>query len=115
MMTTLLTQLKVILISLAALGASVTPTITSTLDSFNPNQPNVGVSSSTSRNWSGYTATNGTFTSVAGSWTIPSPTGTGHTTVDATWVGIGGVSGTDLIQAGTQDVLLQAIECGRRR
>ncbi len=55
----------------------------------------------TSRNWSGYVATGGTFTGVRGTWTVPtvSTTGTG---TDATWVGIGGTTTTDLIQAGTQ-------------
>jgi hypothetical protein len=54
-----------------------------------------------SSNWSGYVATGGTFTSVSGSWIVPhvSPTTAG---ADATWVGIGGLSSRDLIQAGTQ-------------
>jgi hypothetical protein len=56
--------------------------------------------SDTSSNWSGYVANGGTYTSVTGTWTVPT---VGTTTgADATWVGIGGVSGTDLIQAGTQ-------------
>jgi hypothetical protein len=55
----------------------------------------------TSSNWSGYVANGGTYTSVTGTWVVPqvSPTTTG---ADATWVGIGGVTGADLIQAGTQ-------------
>lgn len=59
---------------------------------------------SQSRNWAGYAATGGTFTSVSGSWTVPnvSPRTTG---MDATWVGIGGVTSRDLIQAGTQAVV----------
>jgi len=56
---------------------------------------------STSSNWSGYIATGGTYTSVTGTWTVPSVTATASG-ADATWVGIGGVGGTDLIQAGTQ-------------
>jgi len=56
---------------------------------------------STSRNWSGYVATGGTFTAVRGTWTVPTVSATG-TSVDATWVGIGGATTTDLIQAGTQ-------------
>jgi hypothetical protein len=57
--------------------------------------------SSLSSNWSGYAATGGTFTSVTGSWIVPTvaPTSAG---ADATWVGIGGLSSRDLIQAGTQ-------------
>ncbi len=59
--------------------------------------PNTGVS----RNWAGYVATGGSFTSVSATWTIaqPSPTTAG---IDATWVGIGGYGSNDLVQAGTQ-------------
>ena len=57
-----------------------------------------------STNWSGYAATGGTFTSVSGTWTVPSvdPGGVNSLAADATWIGIGGVNTTDLIQAGTQ-------------
>src|SRR5207247_493739 len=55
----------------------------------------------TSGNWSGYVASSGPCTSVTGTW-IVSQVGATTTGADATWVGIGGVSGTDLIQAGTQ-------------
>lgn len=56
-----------------------------------------------SRNWSGYVATDGTYSGVSGSWTVPVSTDS-HTAVSANtvWVGVGGVSATDLIQAGTQ-------------
>jgi hypothetical protein len=78
-----------------------------------------------SRNWSGYAATGGTFTSVTGTWTVPqsngatAPSGSGSAGIgspstgtrrgsggfasSATWVGIGGVRSRDLIQAGTED------------
>lgn len=55
----------------------------------------------TSSNWSGYVANGGTYTSVTGTWVVPTVSAT-TAGADATWVGIGGVSGTDLIQAGTQ-------------
>jgi len=55
----------------------------------------------TSSNWSGYVATGGTYTSVTGTWTVPQVSTT-TAGADATWVGIGGVSASDLIQAGTQ-------------
>jgi hypothetical protein len=58
----------------------------------------------TSRNWSGYAATGGTFTAVSGTWTVPEPA-TGASGAGATWVGIGGVRGRDLIQAGTQETV----------
>lgn len=60
--------------------------------------------SDTSRNWSGYAATDGTYTAVNGTWTVPvikNPGGSGYG-ADAAWVGIGGIGSRDLIQAGTQ-------------
>jgi peptidase A4-like protein len=65
-----------------------------------PAQPGASAPDShRSVNWSGYEATGGKFTSVTGSWTVPQVSGAG---ADAAWVGIGGVSSRDLIQAGTQ-------------
>ena len=62
------------------------------------------VGQNTSHNWSGYAATSGTYTGVTGTWIVP-PAGINSAAgVGATWVGIGGVTGQDLIQAGTQDV-----------
>ncbi len=99
---------KTFIASLATAAITVTPTPSSI-----PNQPtqasagnavNVG-SAGASHNWSGYASTNGNFTSVTGTWTVPLVTGSGHTSADATWVGIGGVKSTDLIQAGTQNVI----------
>jgi hypothetical protein len=58
-------------------------------------------SASTSSNWSGYSATGGSFTSVTGTWTVPTVSAT-TAGADATWVGIGGITSNDLIQAGTQ-------------
>jgi hypothetical protein len=57
--------------------------------------------SSSSSNWSGYAASGGTFTSVTGTWTVPTVANT-MAGADATWVGIGGLTSSDLIQAGTQ-------------
>ena len=60
----------------------------------------------TSRNWSGYVATGGTFTAVSGTWTVPTVSATAPVTgADATWVGIGGATSADLIQAGTEAVV----------
>ena len=56
---------------------------------------------STSSNWSGYSASGGTFTSVTGTWTVPTVSAT-TAGADATWVGIGGIDSRDLIQAGTE-------------
>jgi hypothetical protein len=60
-----------------------------------------------SQNWAGYAATEGGYTGVSATWTVPdlglsSPAG-----IDAAWVGIGGVRSRDLIQAGTQRTILE--------
>ena len=59
-----------------------------------------------SRNWSGYAIDSGTYTSVTGSWTVPTVTGPEHPgrarQFSSTWVGIDGFNNGDLIQAGTE-------------
>ncbi len=55
----------------------------------------------TSVNWSGYEISGGTFTGVSGTWIVPASSDTNFG-ASATWVGIGGISSHDLIQAGTQ-------------
>lgn len=68
-------------------------------------QPSITTYHST--NWAGYFAASGNYTSVSGSWVAPSPTGNGTTTsADATWIGIGGVTSGDLIQIGTDNIVL---------
>jgi hypothetical protein len=60
----------------------------------------------TSTNWSGYLASGGKFSGVRGSWSVPHVTGNGHSlTADAAWIGIGGVTGSDLIQVGTTEMV----------
>ena len=67
-----------------------------------PTQPgNPATITSSSSNWSGYAASGGTFTSVTATWTVPTVAAT-SSGADATWVGIGGLTSNDLIQAGTQ-------------
>jgi hypothetical protein len=66
--------------------------------------PVVPADQHTSHNWSGYTATSGRYTGVTGTWTVPQPVVSGVRGVGATWVGIGGITSRDLIQAGTQDM-----------
>ncbi|SRR6266511_1081622 len=56
----------------------------------------------TSSNWAGYAARGGSFTSVAGTWTVPEVALDSSFGADAAWVGIGGLRTRDLIQAGTQ-------------
>ncbi len=58
-----------------------------------------------SRNWAGYAATGGTFTAVSATWNVPEFAPDSRPGADAIWVGIGGVHGTDLIQAGTQETV----------
>lgn len=58
-----------------------------------------------SRNWAGYSAINGIYTSVSGTWIVPAISPSGHTSADATWVGIGGIWSSDLIQSGTQNMI----------
>ncbi|HLZ28757.1 MAG TPA: G1 family glutamic endopeptidase [Chloroflexota bacterium] len=70
-----------------------------------PSQPRVPRGQDTSQNWSGYSISGGTFTSVTGTWTVPEFTPDSPTGADATWVGIGGVDSRDLIQAGTQQTV----------
>lgn len=62
---------------------------------------------STSRNWAGYAASGGPFTAVTGTWTVPAVASSSTVgSADATWVGIGGLNTTDLIQAGTDASVL---------
>jgi hypothetical protein len=61
----------------------------------------------TSQNWSGYAATEGGYTSVSATWTVPDIGLSSAAGTDAAWVGIGGVRSPDLIQAGTQHTVLQ--------
>ncbi|MDR3601315.1 MAG: G1 family endopeptidase [Desulfosporosinus sp.] len=57
-----------------------------------------------SENWAGYIdtpATSSSYTSVAGSWTIPNISANQQNAAAAQWIGLGGVSSTDLLQMGT--------------
>jgi hypothetical protein len=58
-----------------------------------------------SRNWAGYAATAGSYTAVSGTWSVPQFAPNSPVGADATWVGIGGVRGNDLVQAGTQETV----------
>jgi len=60
--------------------------------------------SNTSSNWAGYIANNGVYTGVSGTWTIPVITPSTTLTSNATWVGIGGRTTSDLIQAGVYEI-----------
>jgi Peptidase A4 family/Putative Ig domain len=58
--------------------------------------PSVGMSN----NWSGYDVTGGPFTSVSGTFNVPGVPATANDTDTSEWVGIDGVSNSNLIQAG---------------
>jgi hypothetical protein len=58
-----------------------------------------------SGNWAGYTATSGRFSAVSATWVVPGFAPDSPAGADAIWVGIGGVRGNDLIQAGTQETV----------
>jgi hypothetical protein len=105
MLPTLIAQLKILLASLATAAISITPVPAQQGITSNTNASANAGSNDSSRNWAGYVATNGPYTSITGTWTVPQVTTSGHTATDATWVGIGGVSSNDLIQAGTQNVI----------
>lgn len=74
----------------------------STEQSANNSSLYFGGSSLTSGNWAGYVSKYSNFNSIQGSWVVQSITTdfSGGPTA-AQWMGIGGFSGTNLIQAGT--------------
>lgn len=98
MFTLFISHLRTIILSLVAVAATTTPIP-------NPNAQNMPLSSGSSRNWSGYQASNGKFSQVSANWTIPIISGYSYTSADATWVGIGGIVTSDLIQIGTQNII----------
>ena len=56
-----------------------------------------------SSNWSGVAVTGKSYTRVTGTWKVPTVTVTPNNRYAADWVGIGGYSTQDLIQAGTAE------------
>jgi len=60
--------------------------------------------SATSSNWAGYIAQNGVYTGVSGTWIVPTIAASATLTSNATWVGIGGKTTSDLIQAGVYEI-----------
>ena len=55
-----------------------------------------------SSNWSGYAVSGGTYTSITGSWTVPTVQPTVGSTYSSSWIGIDGFNNSSLIQAGTE-------------
>ncbi len=104
----ILNQLKLLIASLTAttiiLNFNPLPVISVSPVSSQPPTNMMQMDIGVSRNWSGYVADNGTFTSVEGTWMVPQINKDDQPGADATWVGIGGVMSHDLIQSGTQNV-----------
>jgi hypothetical protein len=65
------------------------------------NAPVHKISHSTSSNWSGYSAINGTYTRVSASWTQPTASCTSQTTYSSFWVGLDGDGSSTVEQTGT--------------
>jgi len=73
-----------------------------------PNTTYPTTTSNSTINWAGYVATNGQFSGISGSWTMPNVSANSNASelsADATWIGIGGVDSNDLIQTGTQNIV----------
>ncbi|WP_368490138.1 G1 family glutamic endopeptidase [Clostridium sp. BJN0013] len=62
-----------------------------------------------SSNWAGYIVTpaseSDSYTSISGSWTVPSISSNNENTVAAQWIGLGGIDSSDLLQMGTMEEL----------
>jgi Peptidase A4 family len=55
-----------------------------------------------SSNWSGYAVSGGPYTSVTGSWQVPTVSPTSANTYSSNWLGIDGFNNSSLIQTGTE-------------
>lgn len=62
-----------------------------------------------SSNWSGVADTGRTYTSVKGSWTVPTVKAAPGNRFASDWVGIGGFSTGDLIQSGTSEQMVGGV------
>ena len=70
-------------------------------ESFDANQSTGASWSVTSRNWAGYVALTRGVSAISASWIVPQVSATSQDRSSATWIGIGGATTDDLIQAGT--------------
>lgn len=67
-----------------------------------PSGPGTGSFGWASSNWSGYAVTGSGFTSITGTWTVPTVSSTRKPTYSSTWIGIDGFNNSSLIQTGTE-------------
>src|ERR671937_2297166 len=86
---------------LALAGALVAPTASSARSDGLRFAPNHKISHSTSSNWAGYSAFNGVYTTVSGSWKQPTASCTSQTTYSSFWVGLDGDGSSTVEQTGT--------------
>ena len=82
--------------STAALGSSGKPAVLKHVP------PARLLSNTTSLNWSGYAATNSTFSDVKGSWVQPAATCNGKSTFASFWLGLDGDGSSTVEQIGTE-------------
>lgn len=101
-----MTRVFVTALTLLAFGFCITPA--AAFAAVNPALNSTG-GPNTSLNWSGYVSKGGPFTSISGSWIVPSIALSQSAQADATWIGIGGVSSGDLIQVGTQAIVQNGV------
>jgi len=55
-----------------------------------------------SSNWSGYAISGSNYTSITGSWVVPSVSASRKATYSSNWIGIDGFNDSNLIQTGTE-------------
>lgn len=92
----------------ASPAVAVTPASSSDVPSLTPTSTQSSSAASyESTNWAGYLVNGGNFTAMTGTWGASNPSATSTTTDsgDGTWIGIGGVTTSDLIQIGTQNTI----------
>ena len=82
-----------------AAGASATSAVSIAVTGPTIPNPSLG----TSKNWSGYYLNGNGFTSVSSTFTVPSVSSASTNTDTSEWVGIDGVTNTNLIQAGVSE------------
>lgn len=90
---------SLVLLLLAVQSTAIRRPIGSIYDSLEGLEAATGAA--TSRNWAGYIVQQAQVTAVEGSWIVPAVPLTPDERVSGTWIGIGGATGPDLIQAGT--------------
>ena len=82
-----------------AAGASATSSVSIVVSGPPIPTPSLG----TSKNWSGYYLNGSSFTAVSSTFTVPSVSASSTSTYTAEWVGVDGVSNSNLIQAGVSE------------